>query len=225
MIFSMDYKLIRSKRKTLSICVSDGVVTVKAPLKTSVRHIEDFLADKEKWINKKLSEQARRSDILADVISGESIMYCGLILPIAVTDRVKRVAISDDAVCVPIKFAEKQACLRAVTAQFKRLAAKQLEEELGSVSEQTGLSYDRFATTNARTKWGSCDGKNRIRLNWRLLMLDKQLRRYVEIHELSHTVHHDHSAAFWSEVKKHMPEYAAAKKRLKTFSVLTTLYR
>ncbi|MDE7108058.1 MAG: M48 family metallopeptidase, partial [Clostridiales bacterium] len=64
-----------------------------------------------------------------------------------------------------------------------------------------------------------------IRLNWRLVMLDDELVTYVIVHELCHTAYHDHSSQFWDLVGRLMPNYKSVKKRLKSFSVLTTMYR
>ena len=53
------YTLIRSKRKTLAIhIVKDASVEVRAPLGMPLRHIERFVASKEKWINDRLSRRA-----------------------------------------------------------------------------------------------------------------------------------------------------------------------
>lgn len=57
----MEYKLIRSKRKTLALYVrQNGSLEVRAPLKTSKNYIEDFIEQKHDWIintRSKLSER------------------------------------------------------------------------------------------------------------------------------------------------------------------------
>lgn len=222
----MQYKLIRSKRKTLTICIKDGEVIVKSPLRISVEHIEKFLEEKSEWVSKKLAEHARKTSVLSDVISGDCVMYHGRQCAVVPSEKHKRIAVADGELLLPIKYAtDKSAALRAITAWFKRIAASELEAALAERSAKTGLKYKSFALTNARTKWGSCDGDCDIRLNWRLVMLDANLIDYVLIHELAHTVHHNHGAEFWALVKSFAPDYAATKKRLKTYSVLTTLYR
>ncbi|MCH5166015.1 MAG: M48 family metallopeptidase [Clostridiales bacterium] len=221
----MEYKLVRSKRKTLTISISDGEVTVKAPLRMGIAHIEEFIAQKSAWIQKKLDEYARKTDIMSGVIDGSQAMYHGAFLSVVRSDKHKRIALTQDALFVPAKYEDKKKADSAIAAWYKRTASVELERELKETAERIGHKYLSFATTNARTKWGSCDGNGNIRLNWRLVMLDDGLRTYVIIHELAHTLHHNHSSAFWNEVKKYFPSYAAAKKRLKTFSVLTSLYR
>lgn len=220
----MEYKLIRSKRKTLTICIVAGEVIVKSPQKTTVEHIEAFLAQKEKWITKKLAEQTNRNVIFSSVIDGTKILYHGALYAVQKSEKHKRITLDGNSLFVPVKYKDGAETIRAIAAWYKRLAAKELRTALDETSQRTGRSYSTFALTNAKSKWGSCDGKNNIRLNWRLLMLDKELVDYVMIHELAHTVHHNHSAAFWAEVQKHI-NYAPLKKRLKAFAILTTLYR
>ena len=55
-IFMIEYKLIRSNRKTLCLSVKDGVVTVKAPLFSPETEIDSFVQSHILWINKRLNE-------------------------------------------------------------------------------------------------------------------------------------------------------------------------
>ncbi len=52
----IDYKLTRSKRKTLCLSVKNGQVIVKAPLYTPKREIDSFVQSHISWIEKRLSE-------------------------------------------------------------------------------------------------------------------------------------------------------------------------
>ena len=55
--YRIEYRLIRSRRRTICIEVtSGGDVIVKAPLYTPVREIEDFLFQKMEWIGEKRQE-------------------------------------------------------------------------------------------------------------------------------------------------------------------------
>lgn len=221
----IEYELKRSKRKTLSVSVRDGVVTVKAPNKTPVADIERFVNKHADWIEKKRAEHDVKADMLKPVTDGDAVLLHGSFVRISRTGEHGRIALADGVLNVPCKYAVRQKENAAIAAWLKRSAEKELSALLNEYSAWTGLGYKAFATTNARTKWGSCDGNCNIRLNWRLIMLDRELTEYVIVHELAHTVHHDHSAAFWTEVKKHLPQYAAQRKRLKMFSAVTGLYR
>ena len=53
---NFNYKIILSRRRTLSIIVSpDKGVIVKAPLRTPVSAIKRFVAEKSEWIRKTLA--------------------------------------------------------------------------------------------------------------------------------------------------------------------------
>lgn len=60
----MDYTLIRSKRKTMSLEVINSSVIVRAPLRMSKKSIEEFVNKNEKWINKKLSENQKQEETI-----------------------------------------------------------------------------------------------------------------------------------------------------------------
>ncbi len=221
----MDYKLVFCKRKTIAIVVSRGEVIVKAPKNVGMDRVDSFVSQKAAWIQKKLCEYEKNSSRLKPVIDGTHALVCGELYEIRICEDVKRVKLEGGALKVPLKYADAGARERAVSNWYRRTAAEYLAHYLESVSQKIGLCYASFALTNVRSKWGSCDSNCNIRLNWRLFMLDDELTEYVIVHELSHTLHHDHSAAFWAEVKKHFPRVSAAKKRLKEYSLLTSLYR
>lgn len=57
----MEYQLIRSRRRTLSIEVNrEARVVVRAPLRLPQREIDRFLKEKQPWIEAHLARQARR---------------------------------------------------------------------------------------------------------------------------------------------------------------------
>jgi predicted metal-dependent hydrolase len=78
---------------------------------------------------------------------------------------------------------------------------------LNEVSLSTGLSFAKVQIRSQKSRWGSCSHKGTISLNCKLLFLPTMLVRYIMIHELCHTVHHDHSQQYWAFVEKLAPDY------------------
>lgn len=66
----MEYKLIRSKRKTVSVSIDkDGNIVVRAPLKTGVKFIENFIDKNRDWIEKqqaKIAQAEKNKIVLTD---------------------------------------------------------------------------------------------------------------------------------------------------------------
>lgn len=62
----MDYKLIRSKRKTIELSIGDDFLPlVKAPLKMSTEDIEKFVLKHEKWIEKQIIKKREHDEKFA----------------------------------------------------------------------------------------------------------------------------------------------------------------
>ena len=86
--------------------------------------------------------------------------------------------------------------------QMRREAKKVLPERVALLAERFGFKYGRVAIRASRSKWGSCSGENNISLSLFLMTLPEHLRDYVIIHELCHTVHHNHSVSFHALVDR-----------------------
>ena len=71
----MDYKLIRSNRKTVAIQLQkDGSVIVRAPKRLAVYRIEAFVKEKQSWIEqhqKRLQEQQRQKEQRRAAVSSD----------------------------------------------------------------------------------------------------------------------------------------------------------
>lgn len=78
---------------------------------------------------------------------------------------------------------------------------------LEAVSRELALPFQGVTIRGQKTRWGSCSAKGNISLNYALMLLPPEQVRYLLIHELCHTVHLNHSRAFWSLVERHCRDY------------------
>ena len=78
-----------------------------------------------------------------------------------------------------------------------------------------GVQPTSLRITSARTRFGSCSGRNGLCFSLFLLQYPPEAVEYVVVHELCHILHHDHSAAFWRAVERYLPDYRARKTLLK----------
>ena len=56
----MEFKVVYSGRKTISLCVKDGELIVKAPYGTKKARIETLIANHQSWINKHVKKQMEK---------------------------------------------------------------------------------------------------------------------------------------------------------------------
>ena len=87
-----------------------------------------------------------------------------------------------------------QAAIRKGIERALRLEAKQyLPDKVREFAEMYGFKFNKLTLKNIKSRWGSCSRKNNINLSIHLMRLPDHLIDYVILHELVHTVHHNHS--------------------------------
>lgn len=98
---------------------------------------------------------------------------------------------------------------------YKREAIRLIRDRVEALSKQYNLKFKGVKITNAKSRWGSCNNKGGLNFSLKLVMAPPQVIDYVVIHELAHTVHHNHSQSFWVEVSKYCPNYKVERNWLK----------
>lgn len=100
---------------------------------------------------------------------------------------------------------------------LKIMSKKRLPGRVLELSRQFNFYPAKISIRKASTRWGSCSSKNNISLNSKLIMFNEKIIDYVIIHELCHTLHHNHSSKFWDLVSQIMPDYKIRVKELKSY--------
>ncbi len=201
----MEYRVIRSKRRTLSLSVErGGKLVVRAPLRISEKEIEAFVARHALWAQRKIE----RRSVLPTFCDGDTLSLLGRSYRIASGPT----AIENETLFLPAS--DREAALIALLKKLARVRMQRLVDELCKAHRFT---YAKLAITSARTRWGSCGSNGHISFTFRSSFLPDDLAMYLAVHELCHTRHMDHSAAFWREVEKILPDYAARRRALKSY--------
>lgn len=82
--------------------------------------------------------------------------------------------------------------------RMRKEAKASLPRRVAELAHMHGFHYDRLTIRDSKTRWGSCSSRNTISLSLYLMQVPEHLQDYVILHELCHTVHHDHSPRFWA---------------------------
>ena len=103
-------------------------------------------------------------------------------------------------------------------AERKRLIAlakEQLPPLVARYASLMGVSPTRITVTGARTRFGSCSGKNALSFSWRLMEYPPEAVELVVVHELCHIVHKNHGPEFYRLLGSVLPDHRERKKLLK----------
>ena len=98
--------------------------------------------------------------------------------------------------------ATSPALSKAEIEQLRKAAKAYLPQRVAELAARFSLSYGKVTIRATRSKWGSCSAVGNISLSLYLMQLPEHLRDYVIIHELCHTVHHNHSSRFHALVDR-----------------------
>lgn len=105
-------------------------------------------------------------------------------------------------------------------AETLRMEAKQyIPGRLNEMAEKYGFSYRKLSLKNQKTLWGSCSSVNNININIHVMRLPQHLLDYILVHELTHTVHKNHSLRFWKAVDQCLGNGKALAKELRNYRI------
>lgn len=216
-------KIIRQKRKTLSLTISpSGELVVKAPLFISDSQIYAFIKEKEKWIESKIEKCKKSVTNNERVLSYRTILLFGKEYEI-VLGNVKTAKIIENKFVLPSGTTLDEMKKKSKNFYLKQ-CKKWIEPRVNEIALKIGLSYSDIKFSATRGRWGACTSKRLINLNFRLACLSPCLIDYVIVHELCHLKEMNHSPKFWQEVESILPNYKHLRNKVKDYGFLLKLY-
>ena len=92
---------------------------------------------------------------------------------------------------------------------------RRVTERAAYFAPLVGVTYGRITIRNQRSRWGSCSSQGNLNFNCLLMLAPPEVLDYVVVHELCHRKVMNHSARFYAEVLKVLPEYKQYQKWLR----------
>jgi hypothetical protein len=214
---------VSARRRTLGLRIDHRGLTVHVPKRLPKYLLEQFLRDKSNWITRKLKEWADRSDEITSTTleHGTQLHYLGNTITLQLhAGKASRAAALEGAqlnLTLPDP-ADTATVRRKIVQWYAKQARVDFERRIALLAARLGVATPPLFLSSAKTRWGSCNSRGEIRLNWRLIQAPPHIIHYVVAHELAHLKEMNHSASFWAWVGKLCPEYLAARQELKALS-------
>lgn len=118
----------------------------------------------------------------------------------------------------------QKAARAASERALKKEAERLLPIRLAKLASDNSFRYSGLKIKKLTSRWGSCSSHGLITLNFFLMQLPWDLIDYVLVHELVHTKHLNHGAAFWSDFEKAYPGAKQARRRIRDYKpVINTI--
>lgn len=204
---------------------TSGELIVKAPLRMSDVKVYKFIREKQNWIETKQQQILLQKQINTGLISYTQISYLGSILTPVIAKEIKQITPEEKFLYIPAKINQDK-ILTKVQKWLKECATEVLTNRINYFSKILNLAYLTVKpNNNAKTRWGSCDTKRNVTLNWRLIMISPTLIDYVVVHELCHILEPNHTQNFWKIVESILPNWKELRKDLKNKGYMLDLFR
>jgi len=223
---SGEYRIVYSRRRTLSIVMSPGKgVIVRAPYRTPVRIIDKFVSEKTDWINKTSSRfnSLLRIDNPAGYHNGDNLLLFGKEHKLNLHDSDRYSVRLGDQGTIEACFNNDNNPLIIRTmleGWFKLIARDRLTRQFREIlvrHKDFGFKPSGLTIRAMRSRWGTCSSKGKISLSHDLIKLDEVFREYVIIHELCHLRHHNHGAGFYDLLSEVYPHWKEVREGLRKF--------
>ena len=215
---SIDYSIVYSKRKTISIIVErDRRVIVRAPINTSKAVIEKEITKRKRLLQDKINHNRKYpvDKQPKEFVSGESLLYLGKNYKLFIVDE------PIEGVKFDNKFFISKENQKTANKHFKEWYIKSADEiitpKAKEISKKIGVKYNSLNILDLKYRWGSCTPKDNIHFNWRLIKAPMTVIEYIIVHELTHLLESNHTQEFWNRVAAQLPNYDKAKNWLKEY--------
>lgn len=220
LVDSLIFHVLRSaRRKTIGLTVErDASLIAHLPQNTDISQATKLIKTKLVWVHQKLAAHKHpgRQDVFRrpEFIDGEGFYFLGKHY------RLKLVEAAPDAPPIPtvhfdgdrLLFRREQAGSgeKRIAEYYTRAAYPYLNDAVNRWKRVVGVeTARRIRVMDLGFRWASCSSDKTLNFHWRVMQLPAQVIDYVTVHELSHLRVPNHSAAFWHEVRRVIPNYQA----------------
>jgi predicted metal-dependent hydrolase len=191
--------------------VTDHGVVLKTNKSTSMQDINAFVHKKSAWILKHLKNFEEKR-VEKELNTSPQVYYLGTAyeLKIIGNQNLKKAKITfkDSKFLIEAKEElSKEETTLLLNNFYKKEAIEKITPLIEHWSKEMNLYPTHVGYRKAKTRWGSCSGKDSISFNYYLLKLPLSSIEYVVVHELAHIQHKNHSSSFWNLVRQHLVDY------------------
>lgn len=205
-------------RRTTDIVIErDGRVTVRPPLRLTPEQVDQTVHGKRLWIHRNLVEWRTLNGrtVSREWGAGESFLYLGRHYRLRlVSAQAEPLLLKGGRFCLRRDVLEQGgagAAEAAFVAFYQARGLPRLRARVAHFAPRVGVAPGTVTVRDLGFRWGACQPSGDLSFHWKCLLAPLTVIDYIVTHELCHLRHRDHTAAFWNEVDKVLPDHATRK--------------
>jgi len=196
--------------------IDNHSLLITVPQRFSLKHIPGILEENKNWIIQHLAAiKVKQVDVLPHHIFLTALNETWKVYYDECQSSFEMIIRPTREIVFVGRKVDNQIYRKKLIAWIKTISKQYLSTALNALSQQTKIQYDSLTIRDQKTRWGSCSSDKSISLNYKLIFLPAVLVQHVMIHELCHTIHLNHSDAFWNKVRELDPDFRQHKRELR----------
>ena len=230
-VHDIPYQLLPgTQRRTTDIVIErDGLVQVRPPKHMTPEQVDETVYSKRQWIYRNLAEwrDLNASQLSREWVNGETFLYLGsgyrLLLVDKQDEALKLKAGRFQLLRTVGQVDGRSGAEHAFVDWYQQKGQSRFESRVAHHALRVDVQPRGVDVRDLGFRWASCQPSGNLHFHWKCMMAPLTVIDYIVVHELCHLRHGDHSAAFWNEVDKAMPEYRERKEWLRKHGAGLTL--
>ena len=202
------------RRRTMAIHVTWNEVEIRVPRIVAKAKVVSFVKSNKDWIARRLETERQKRKRQLAFGDGSRFLYLG-------ERRIVRVTAGGSSGClleggeINIMLQNPgcergQRVMDTLMLWFKDRARKHLVSRTQELAKMVGHNPIAVGIGRSKSAWGTCSKRGKITFSWRLMQAPGNVIDSVIIHELCHLIEHNHSKAFWANVRRHDPHHKSS---------------
>ena len=214
----MHFEKKQIKNMYIRVISPGGKIKITAPLSASEDEIKNFALSKISWVKKrqkKLADKPRPAELNYE--TGELLWLLGKQYPLIVNHGgVNKAFVKEPEIILQIRNNTSKAARKKIIEEWYRDVLKKVIPIVAGKWEKTiGVKAAEWRIQNMRTKWGTCNiRERRIVVNLHLAKRSPDCLEFVIIHELIHLLEKSHGVKFKKYMDAYCPNWKAIRKSL-----------
>jgi len=222
-------QFIKSRRaKHISITIKPfKEVRVSVPMQVSFAEAENVVRKKVDWIKKhqeKIKSMEQKRTVFDENTGFRTKKHKLLISKTDSKEITASISGGEIKVFYPrhlgVAHKSVQFFIRRVIEDALRIEAKNyVPARVNELAAKYNFNFNKVFIKNIKSRWGSCSKKGNVNFSLHLMVLPEELIDYVILHELAHTIEHNHSKNFWAVLDKMYDNSKAVDRKLKDYRI------
>ena len=215
----------RKRVKNINVRVRrDGTLYCSLPYYASVKEAEAFIISKQDYLLKSLDSmvnEKKAESLSRQYVDGEIFYVLGKPYQLKAVKALKNSChASDGLIMLEVTDPSDYRIKYRTYEKWRRAAIRSVivdycNELYPWFAAKGVLPPKKITLGDYKSFWGECFAKRgELKFSYRLFEKDRELIRYVVVHEFSHFLVPNHSSRFWAVVGELVPDYKELRKRL-----------